>query len=138
MDDWKKFDINVKKLKLENFRNHLTSDFITVKYFEFFKSVCKWLNIKTLSEYHDLYLINDMLILANVFESFRKVCKEYYGLDCANYLSAAGLSWNSLLKMMGIKLELLTDFDQRLFIEKELCLHVLNRPEFIVVKNGIF
>ena len=94
----KKFDVNVEKLKLEYFKNALTGEDITVKDFKFFESVCKRIDIKTLDEYHDLYLKSDVLLLADVFESFRKVCKQYYGLDCTYYLTARGLSWDSLLK----------------------------------------
>ena len=91
MDDSKNCDVNVEKLKLKDFKNDLTGDNITVRDFEFFESICKWLDIKTLGEYHDLYLRSDVLLLADVFESFRKVCKEYYSFDCTNYLSALSL-----------------------------------------------
>ena len=76
--------------------------------------------LKTLGKYHDLYLNSDVLLLADVFKSVRKACKAYNGLDCATYLSASGLSWDSLLKMTEIKLELRTDIDQHHFIKKGL------------------
>jgi uncharacterized protein YeeX (DUF496 family) len=41
-----------------------------------------------------------------------------YGLDPAHYFTAPGLSWDGMLKRTGVKLELLTDIDQHLFIEK--------------------
>ena len=41
-----------------------------------------------------------------------------YKLDPLHYYTAPGLSWDVLLKYTGIKLELLTDYDQHLFIEK--------------------
>ena len=43
---------------------------------------------------------------------------EKYGLDPAHYYTAPGLSWDALLKMTGVELELLTDQDMHLFIEK--------------------
>ena len=42
------------------------------------------------------------------------------GLDPAHYYSSPGLSWYALLKKTGVELELLTDYDQNLFIEKGL------------------
>ena len=43
-----------------------------------------------------------------------------YQLDPCHYFTAPGLAWDASLKMTGIKLELLTDYDMHLFIEKGL------------------
>ena len=59
-----------------------------------------------------------MLLLADVFENFRNTCLLQYKLDPAHYYSSSGMSWDTLLKKTGVKLELLTDYDQHLFIEK--------------------
>ena len=61
------------------------------------------------------YNRTDVLLLANVFETFRKTCTQRYGLDPAHYYTNPGLSWDALLKKTGTELELLTD--QHLFIE---------------------
>src|SRR5258708_31294728 len=120
MDSWEKFNIKVSELRIEDFKNDLTGDDIKKEDFVFFKTICKQFNIITLGEYHDLYLKTDVLLLADVFENFRTMCKEYYGLDCAHYISAPSLSWDALLKMTKVKLELISDIDQHLFIEKGL------------------
>ena len=73
---------------------------------------------KTLGEYHDLFLKKDVCLLADVFENFRSICLEQYGLDPAHYYSSPGLSWDALLKKTNVNLELLTDVDMHLFIEK--------------------
>ena len=65
-----------------------------------------------------MYVATDVLLLADVFENFRKVCQEKYGLDPAHYYSAPGLSWDELLKKTKVELELLTDLDMHLFIER--------------------
>jgi len=71
-------------------------------------------------EDRDSYLKSDVLLLADDFENFRKMCKDQYGLDCYHYYSTPGLSWDALLKMIEIKLELLQDIDMHLFIEEGL------------------
>ena len=65
-----------------------------------------------------LYNRTDVLLLADVFETFRKTCMQQHGLDSANYYTSPSLSWGALLKKIGAELELLTDYDQHLFIEK--------------------
>ena len=71
-----------------------------------------------MGEYHDLYLGSDVLLLADVFKNFRKTCKQDYDLDSCHYFTSPGLSWDAMLKMTNIKLELLTDVDMFQFIEK--------------------
>ena len=56
------------------------------------KRVFKNLNNKNLRDYHDLYVQSDTLLLADVFENFRKKCIEIYKLDPTHFLSALGLA----------------------------------------------
>ena len=73
-----------------------------------------------MGEYHDLYLVSDVLLLADIFENFRKTCLQYYKLDPCHYFTSPGLSWDAMLKMTNIELELMTDVDMLQFIEKAL------------------
>ena len=82
------------------------------------QKVWKEFGIKDLGEYHDLYLKSDVLLLADVFEEFRNVCTKKYSLDPAWYYTSPGLSWDAVLKHSGVKLELLTDPDMLLMVEK--------------------
>ena len=65
-----------------------------------------------------MYVQSDTLLLADVFEKFRDKCIEIYGLDPSYFLSATGLAWQACLKKTEVKLELLTDYDMILMIEK--------------------
>ena len=71
-----------------------------------------------LEVYHDLYNHTDVLLLADVYETFRKTCIQQYGLDPAHYYTNPDLSFDALLKKTAAELELLTDYEQHLFIEK--------------------
>ena len=81
------------------------------------KRVCKYFETKNLGEYYDLYLKSDTLPLADVLESFRKMCLKIYYLDPAKFLSAPGLAWQAALKKTEVKLELLIDIDMLLVVE---------------------
>ena len=74
--------------------------------------------IKNLGEYCNLYVQNDTLLLSDIFENFRNMCLSIYELDPVYFLSAPGLAWQACLKKTGVKLELLTDYDMILMIEK--------------------
>ena len=64
------------------------------------------------------YTFKRRAIANDVFENFRKTCMQYYKLDPCHYFTSPGLSWDAMLKMTNIKLELMTDIDMLQFIEK--------------------
>ena len=74
--------------------------------------------MKSMREYHDLYLKSDVLLLADVFKNFRDVCMSNYGLDPCWYYTSPGLSWDALLKTTNNYLENIKDPDMYLFFEK--------------------
>ena len=94
------------------------------------KGIYKVFEIKNLCEYHDFYFKSDTLLLADVFENFRKMCAGFYKLDSAKFLSAPGLAWQGALKKTKVKLELVTDIDWLLMVERGIrggICHSINR-----------
>ena len=73
--------------------------------------------MKMMKDYHDLYLKCDLLLLADVFEKFKNNFKNY-GLCPSHYLSASALSWDAMLNMRKVQLELISDADIYFFFEK--------------------
>ena len=73
---------------------------------------------ENLGGYHDLYVQIDTLLLVDVFENFRNKCIEIYELDPNHFLSVPGLAWQACLKKTEVELELLTDIDMLLMVEK--------------------
>ena len=61
-----------------------------------------------------------MLLLADVFEKFISESLKFYKLDPSHCFSSPGLNWDAMLKIIGIKFELISDIDKHLFIEKGL------------------
>ena len=74
--------------------------------------------MKTMKDYNDLYLKCDVLLLADVFEKIRNNSLKNYGLCPSHYLSAPALRWDAMLNMTNIKLELISDPDMYIFLEK--------------------
>ena len=74
--------------------------------------------MKNLKDYHNLYNQVDVLHLADVFGNFRNICIKNYKLDPAHYFTAPGLAWNAVLKVFEVELELLSDTDTLLMVEK--------------------
>ena len=65
-----------------------------------------------------MYVQSDTVLLADLFENFRNICLEIYELDPAKFLSAPGLAWQAALKKTKVKLDLLTDINMLLMVEK--------------------
>ena len=82
------------------------------------KKVWSTFQCESILDYHNIYLKSDVLLLADIWENFRAVCYKNYGLDCEYYYTSPSLSWDAMLKITNIELELITDLDQYLFIER--------------------
>ena len=96
----------------------LTGEGITDEDYDHAKEVWKAFGMRNMGDYHDHYMAADVLLLADIFESFRSNCLKNYGLDPCHYFSCPGMAWDAMLTMTGIKLELISDVDKYLFVEK--------------------
>ena len=118
MDSFEKF--NSPLPSKEEFYSVLNDEHISDDDYNHAKNVWEKFSLKNMGSYHNLYLKSDILLLADVFENFRRTCLKYYKLDPCHYFTSPGLSWDAMLKMTDIKLELMTDIDMFQFIEKGL------------------
>ncbi|XP_066585413.1 uncharacterized protein [Prorops nasuta] len=75
-------------------------------------------NIQNIGEYFDLYIKTDVLMLADIFENFRKSCINNYRLDSVPYFILPSYTWDVMLFYTDIKLQLVTDIDMLTFIEQ--------------------
>ena len=102
----------------EAFYSKLSGEGISDDDYKHAHAVWDEFGMKTFKDYHDLYNVSDVLLLADVFENFRDVCMKNYQLDPAWYYTAPGLAWDAALKKTGVELELLSDPDMLLMFEK--------------------
>ena len=73
-----------------------------------------------MGNYHDIYLQLDVLLLADLFETFRRTCLEFYKLDPLHYYTTPGLAWDAALRMSRVDFELITDENMYNFIENSI------------------
>ena len=102
----------------EDFYSHLNVENVDDIDYRHGNNVFKSFKLEKLGDYHDLYVKSDTLLLADVFENFRNMCIKVYELDPAHFVSLPGLAWQACLKKTNIELELLTDYDMLLMVEK--------------------
>jgi len=119
VDNIERFD-ETQLPPIEAFYSNLSREHISDEDYQHAQQIWSVLGCKTLGDYHDIYLRTDVLLLADVFETFRSTSMQHYGLDPAHYFSAPGMSWDALLKKTKVQLELLTDINMHLFMEKGL------------------
>ena len=134
MNGWGKFEETSLPPK-DAFYNRLTMKGISDQGYEHAKQVWNTMEKKILGSYHDTHLKRDVLLLADVFETFRNMCLKHYKLDPGHFYTAPGLVWQALLKTAAeycehekrrreyelcpdeFRLELLTDLDKLLMVE---------------------
>ncbi|XP_051162388.1 uncharacterized protein LOC127282258 [Leptopilina boulardi] len=103
---------------IEKFYSTLNDSNISNEDYLHAQEVWSAFNCKNIGDYVYLYMKTDILLLADVFENFRDQCLDAYGLDPAHYYTTPGLSWDAMLKYTNVELELLTDIDMIMFIER--------------------
>ena len=140
MDSWENFDETTLPPK-EDFYSKLNLEGISDEDYAHAQKLWNVFEIKSRGEYHDLYVQSDISFLADVFENFRNKCLETYELDPIYFVSAPGLAWQACLKNTEVKLELITDYDVILMIEKGIrggicqTTHMYAKANNIYIKN---
>lgn len=85
------------------FYNTISKSHVSDEEYEHAKEVWREMKIQTMGDYHDLYVLCDVLLLSDVFERFRSVSMESFDLDPAQYYTLAGMCWSACLKMTGVE-----------------------------------
>ena len=115
IDSWKKFNETALPNKKAFYSNLFLED-VTDEDYLHAQKVIEEFKLKSLGEYYDIY--DQTLLLADVFENFRNKCIEIDELGPTHLLSAPGLARQACLKKAGVNLELLTNNDMLMIVEK--------------------
>lgn len=103
---------------IEQFYSKLSNTKCSERDYAKAKIVWDSLKCETFRDYHDIYLKTDVLLLADVFENFRDVCMDNYGLDPCHYITAPSIAWDAALKMTKVELQLFSDYEMYMFVER--------------------
>ena len=129
MNDESKFDMKQLPPR-EAFYSKLERVGVSHEDYQHALNVWTTFQCKSFRDYHNLYLKVDVLLLADIFEDFRRICHENHGIDPCHYVSLPGFSWDAALKMYrkidGKKdetdiykpIETFIDIDKLLFVER--------------------
>ncbi len=102
----------------EVFYSQLTDSHISDSDYAHAQNVWETFGCKSMRDYHDLYLKTDVLLLADVMTEFRRTCKKAYGLDALHHYTSPALAWSAMLKYTGVSLDLISDPDMYLMVER--------------------
>jgi len=102
---------------IECFYNSLTDELLMADDYERAQNIWTHYGIENLGQYHDHYLLSDVLLLADVFQHFRHDVLRNHGLDCLYFPTLSSLVWSMALKHTQAEIDLITDPDMYLTIE---------------------
>jgi len=102
------------------FYDALRQEELTQKDYERAKQTWSQFKITNMQQYHDYYLLSDVLLLTDVFENFRRSVINKHKLDCLYFVTLPSLSWAMALKQTDAKLDLITDPDAYLMLENSM------------------
>ena len=117
MDSFKRFN-ETRLPNIEKFYDKLSGKECTTENYLYAKLVWNKMKCENMRDYTSIYMINDVLLLADVFENFRNLSVDVYELDPCWYYTSPGLAWDAMLKKTRVELEVLNDVEKYLMIEK--------------------
>ena len=100
----------------ESFKNALYESEISDVDYARAQKIWDEMECETFLNYMELYVLTDSLLLCDVFESFRSLCMQYYGLDPCHYMSLPAIGYDAMLKMTGVEIEKITDSEMYQFL----------------------
>ena len=118
MDSFDRFNEHVLPPK-DSFASSIDGyEGITDKEYQRVFDVCREFNITNLGQYSDLYLKIGVMLLADLFGTFRDTSMKVNTLDQCNYVSLPSMAWNALLLMTNTQPDNITEVDTYNFIKR--------------------
>jgi len=110
MNDRSKFDQTELPSK-EDCHDTLNDEPLSDENYQRARDIWSFFDIQNLRQYHVHYLMSNVVLLADVFEHFRRDVFQKHGLNCLYYPTLPSLAWSMALKHTQVELDLITDKD---------------------------
>lgn len=117
LDSWCKFE-ETKFPNRDAFFSKLKNSNIGLEEYSNVQSIWESFNCRNLGDLQDIYLKTDVCLLSAVFEQFRELSMEEFGLDPTHFYSSPGLTWSAAMKYTNVELQLLNDIDMIMMVER--------------------
>jgi len=105
---------------IEDFYNKLRESHITEEEYERAKNLFRLAKCKSIRDYMVVYLLTDVLLLAEVFVNFRETMSRQYKLDPAQFTTISAYAESVALYTSKIKLDLITDIELYFLFESQI------------------
>ena len=102
--------------KKQKFFDKLNNKNISNEDYKHALNIFKTFKCKDLLDYSILYIKTDICHLLDVFQKFSDFAYKTYNLDARHSYTLPGYSWQSMLKMIKIELELISNSDMYLYL----------------------
>ena len=100
---------NKKLPSIEDFYSSLKLQNITQEQYNETLKIYKELQCKTVKDYLEIYMKLDICLQADIFNVFRNIIWNQFGIDCCKYITSCSLSLDLMLKYTGVKIQLFKD-----------------------------
>ena len=117
--DRSKFD-ETRLPSIDCFYNDLKDEPLSEEDYDRAQQIWTHFDIQNLRQFHDHYLLSDVLLLIDVFQHFRHTTFDAHRLDCLHFFTLPSLAWNAALKHTEAEIDLITDPDMYLMIENSM------------------
>lgn len=95
----------------DEFYNDLEDKPLSNNDYEHVQKVWREFGLRNLGNLHDLYVIGDVLLLADVFEKYRDLTMDRFQLDPLHFISLPSLTFDACLKLTKVELDIIKDVD---------------------------
>ena len=100
---------NKKLPPIENFYSSLKLQNISKEEYDDTLRIYKELKCKNVKDYLEIYMKLDICLQADIFNVFRNIIWNQFGIDCCKYITSCSLSLDLMLKYTGVKIQLFKD-----------------------------
>lgn len=110
----------VKLPKIKHFYSTLREESIDKDEYRVAQNVWKLFECEDLIDYTKIYCKLDTILLAEIFQKFRKDMHNFSNLDPSHYISLPAFAFDSMMNLTECDLELMSDINMVQFIESSI------------------